>query len=82
MFLAHEIRDELVASRLLPPGYRLVPSAMFADDEPRRCAILGAFKVHASVFWGAQVELYLIAEDLWTGTLAWVICDYESARQQ
>ncbi|GAA1062343.1 hypothetical protein [Agromyces bracchium] len=77
-FLAYEIRDEAAASRLLPPGYRLVPSAMFADDEPRTCAILGAFNVHASVFWGARVELYLIAEDVRTGMLTWVICDYES----
>ncbi|MFC9919317.1 hypothetical protein [Agromyces binzhouensis] len=77
-FLAYEIRDEVAATRLLPPGYRLIPTAMFADDEPRACAILGAFNVHASVFWGARVELYLIAEDTRTGMLTWVICDYES----
>ncbi|WP_353814384.1 hypothetical protein [Agromyces sp. SYSU T00266] len=77
-FLAYEIRDEAAAERLLPPGYRLVPTAMFADDAPRLCAILGAFTLHASVFWGARVELYLIAEDTRTGMLTWVICDYES----
>ncbi|WP_400999218.1 hypothetical protein [Agromyces sp. GXQ0307] len=77
-FLAYEIRDEDAAHRLLPPGYRLVPTAMFADDEPRTCAILGAFNVHASVFWGVRVELYLIAEHVRTGMLTWVICDYES----
>lgn len=77
-FLAYEITDEAAASRLLPADYRLVETAMFADETPRYCAILGAFNVHASVFWGARVELYLIAENTRTGMLTWVICDYES----
>lgn len=77
-FLAYEITDEAAAGLLLPPHYRLVPTAMFADETPRLCAILGAFTVHTSVFWGARVELYLIAENTRTGMLTWVICDYES----
>jgi hypothetical protein len=77
-FLAYEIRDEAAASRMLPPDYRLVETAMFADEKPRFCAILGAFNIHTSVFWGARVELYLIAENTRTGMLTWVICDYES----
>jgi len=78
LFLAYEVRDEAAAARLLPPDYRLVPTAMFAEEEPRYCAILGAFNIHTSVFWGARVELYLIAENTRTGMLTWVICDYES----
>ncbi|GAA3629873.1 hypothetical protein GCM10022200_10750 [Microbacterium awajiense] len=78
LFLAYEITDTDAANRLLPPGYRLVPTAMFADEEPRFCAIVGAFSVHASVFWGTRVELYVIAENVRTGMLTWVICDYES----
>ncbi|MBM7503550.1 hypothetical protein ACFPER_08710 [Agromyces aurantiacus] len=77
-FLAYEIRDEAAASRLLPPGYRLLATSMFEGETQRTCAILGAFNVHASVFWGARVELYLIAENLRTGMLTWVICDVES----
>ncbi|GAA1518998.1 hypothetical protein BJ978_001873 [Agromyces terreus] len=77
-FLAYEILDEDAAARLLPPGYRLTPTAMFAGEEPRHCAIIGAFNVHAPVFWGVRVELYLIAEDIRTGMLTWIICDYES----
>ncbi|GAA1469147.1 hypothetical protein [Microbacterium thalassium] len=77
-FLAYEVVDPDAAARLLPPGYRLVPAAMFAGETPRLCAILGAFNVHASVFWGARVELYLIAENTRTGMMTWVICDYES----
>lgn len=78
LFLAYEIADPAAAQALLPPGYRLVPTSMFADGQPRHCAILGAFNVHASVFWGSRVELYLIAEHTATGMLTWVICDYES----
>ncbi|BDZ64747.1 hypothetical protein [Agromyces mangrovi Wang et al. 2018] len=77
-FLAYEITDTDAAERLLPEGYRLVPTAMFADEAPRHCAILGAFNVRASVFQGARVELYVIAESIRTGLLTWVICDYES----
>lgn len=78
LFLAYEIEDHAAAEALLPAGYRLVESSMFADGTPRHYAILGAFNVHASVFWGSRVELYLIAENVQTGMLTWVICDYES----
>ncbi|QKJ20495.1 hypothetical protein [Microbacterium hominis] len=77
-FLAYEITDQVAASRLLPAGYRLVPTSMFGDGEPRLCAILGAFAVRASFMSGVRVELYLIAENIRTGMLTWVICDYES----
>lgn len=77
-FLSYEVVDEAAATRLLPPGYRLIPTSMFADGEPRVCAILGVFDVRASVFAGIRVELYLIAESETTGMLTWVICDYES----
>ena len=77
-FLSYEITDSDAAARLLPPHYRLVPTAMFADETPRLCAIVGAFTVHTSVFWGTRVELYVIAEDTRSGMLTWVICDYES----
>ncbi len=78
LFLAHSIDDPAAASTLLPADYRLVPTSMFADGEPRYCGIIGAFNVHTSVFWGSRVELYLIAEDTRTGMLTWIICDYES----
>jgi hypothetical protein len=77
-FLAYEIRDEAEAKRQLPPGYELLPSAMFEGTEPRLCGVVGAFNVHTSVFWGSRVELSLIAENTRTGMLSWVICDYES----
>ena len=78
LFLAYEIRDAAAASRQLPPGYELVPTAMFEGTEPRLCGVIGAFNVHTSVFWGSRVEFSLIAENKATGMLSWVICDYES----
>ena len=77
-FLAYEITDTEAAKRLLPPHYELVPAAIFDGATPRPCAIVGAFNVHTSVFWGSRVELYVIAENTKTGMMSWVIVDYES----
>ena len=77
-FLAYEIEDTSGASAQLPPGYRLIPTAMFEGTAPRYAGVLAAFNVHTSVFWGTRVEFYLIAEHEATGMLSWIICDYES----
>ena len=77
-FLAYEIEDMAAARAQLPPGYELLPTAMFEGTTPRPSGILAAFNVHTSVFWGSRVELYLIAENRATGLLSWVIVDYES----
>lgn len=79
VFLAFEITDIEAASRLLPPGYSLFPSAMFEGMQERPCAIVSAFNVHTSVFWGSRVEFYLIAENCETGLLSWVIEEYETS---
>jgi hypothetical protein len=78
VFLAFEITDSKAAERLLPPDYSLFPSAMFNDTAKRKCAIVSAFNVHTSVFWGSRVEFYLIAENCKTGLLSWIIVEYES----
>ncbi len=78
VFLAFEIVDTEAAEKLLPPGYSLFPSAMFTDTPQRPCAIIGAFNVHTSVFWGSRVEFYLIGENCKTGLVSWVISEYES----
>jgi hypothetical protein len=78
VFLAFEIADTEAAERLLPPNYSLFPSAMFNDTPKRPCAIIGAFNVHTSVFWGSRVEFYLVAENSMTGLLSWIIGEYES----
>jgi hypothetical protein len=78
MFLAFEIADTEAAQRVLPPNYSLFPSAMFSDTPKRPCAIISAFNVHTSVFWGSRVEYYIIAENCETGLLSWIIAEYES----
>jgi hypothetical protein len=78
IFLAFEIADTEAAARRLPLNYSLIPSAMFSDTTKRPCAIVSAFNVHTSVFWGSRVEFYLIAENCKTGLLSWIITEYES----
>ena len=78
VFLAFEVTDTQAAEKLLPPNYSLYSAAMFADTPGRPCAIVGAFNVHTSVFWGSRVEFYLIAENCDTGLLSWIIVEYES----
>jgi len=78
IFLAFEILNTEAAERILPPNYKLFPSAMFSDTHKRPCAIISAFNVHTSVFWGSRVEFYLIAENRQTGLLSWIIAEYES----
>ncbi len=78
VFLAFEITNPKAAERLLPPNYGLFPAAMFDNTPKRPCAIIGAFNVHTSVFWGSRVEFYLIAENCKTGLLSWIISEYES----
>jgi hypothetical protein len=78
VFLAFEIADTETAERVLPPNYSLYPSAMFNDTPKRPCAIISAFNVHTSVFWGSRVEFYLIAENCETELLSWIIVEYES----
>jgi len=78
VFLAFEVTDIEAAERVLPPNYSLLPSAMFNDTTKRPCAIISAFNVHTSVFWGSRLEFYLIAENCKTGLLSWIISEYES----
>ena len=78
VFLAFQVIDDKAAERLLPPNYSLSPSAMFSDTAKRKCAIVSAFNVHTSVFWGSRVEYYLIAENCKTDLLSWIIIEYES----
>jgi hypothetical protein len=77
-FLSFEIINPAAMEKLLPPNYSLFPSAMFSDSPKRPCAIVSAFNVHTSVFWGSRVEFYVIAENCKTGLLSWIIGQYES----
>ncbi len=77
-FLCHEIKDIDAAQALLPSGFRVLPTRVFDDDEPRPYVIFCAFNAHTSAFWGSRVEMYVIAEQEETGLLTWVIVDYDT----
>ncbi|WKY43264.1 hypothetical protein Q5O14_11415 [Eubacteriaceae bacterium ES2] len=76
-FLAYEITEEMVKD-FLPDNYELVPISIFDHSERKRCAIVGCFNVHTSVFWGSRFELYIIAKNKVNNLVSWLICDYES----
>ncbi len=77
-FLFYKITNLDEAKDLLPEGFKLIKTRIFADDVPDYYAILGSFRVHTSAFWGSRIEFYLIAENEATGMLTWVILEYDS----
>lgn len=77
-FLCYEITDVEKAKSLLPDGFELVKTRIFADDEPKYYGIFGNFRAHTSAFWGVRCEFYIIAEDKKSGLLSWIIVDYDT----
>lgn len=77
-FLCYEIDDIQRAKDLLPEGFQLIKTSVFKEDEPKYYGIFGCFNAHTSGFWGMRVESYIIAEDIETGMLTWVILDYDT----
>ncbi len=77
-FLGYEVTDLDYAHKLLPDGFKMVKSKMYEADTPKYYGIFGIFNAHTSGFWGLRVEFYLIAEDLKTGLLSWIIIDYDT----
>lgn len=76
LFLCYEIEDIKKAESLLPDGFKLIKTKIFADDEPKYYCIFGCVRAHTSAFWGSRTEFYVIAEDQNTGLLSWIIIDY------
>lgn len=77
-FLCYEIIDLEWAKKLIPDNFKLVRSKIFDNDEPKYYGIFGCFNVHSSAFWGQRMEFYIIAEDINSGLLSWVIVDYDT----
>lgn len=77
-FLFYEIADMAKAQALLPDGFELLKTKIFADDQPKYYCIIGCFRAHTSAFWGIRTEFYIIAEDKSTGMLSWIIVDYDT----
>lgn len=77
-FLFYEIKDLAKASALLPENFELAKSRVFANDEEKFYGIASIFRLHTSTFWGARSEFYVMAKNVKTGLLSWVILDYVS----
>lgn len=77
-FLCYELKDLEKAAAFLPAGFQLEKSKIFGGDEPKYYGIFGCFNAHTSGFWGMRVEFYIIAKNVETGLLSWVIIDYDT----
>lgn len=77
-FLFYEIADVNKVNTLLPPGFEVTKSRVFAGDEERYYGIASIFRLHTGTFWGARSEFYVIAKNVETGLMSWVILDYVS----
>ena len=76
LFLCYEIIDIEKAKSLLPDGFDLIKTKIFANDEPKYYCIFGCVRAHTSAFWGSRTEFYIIAKDQKTDLLSWIIVDY------
>lgn len=77
-FLCYEVIDLAWAKDLLPDGFEMVKTKIFADDEAKYYCIFGCFNVHTSAFWGQRMEFNVIARNKRTNLLSWVIIDYDT----
>lgn len=77
-FLFYEIPEPAKIQKFLSDGFVPARSAIFEGDEEKYYGIVSMFRIHTSVFWGARVEYYLVAENSKTGLLSWVMMDYIS----
>ncbi len=77
-FLCYEITNLNQAKALLPDGFELIKTKIFNDDEPKYYCIFGNIRAHTSAFWGVRTEFYIIARDIATNLLSWIIVDYDT----
>lgn len=76
LFLCYEIADIEKAKSLIPDGFELIKTRIFASDEPKYYCIFGCIRAHTSAFWGSRTEFYVIAKNQKTNLLSWIIVDY------
>ncbi len=78
LFLFYELKDPALVMPLLPENFQPAKSRVFTGDTENYYGIASIFRLHASTFWGARSEFYVIAENTATNLLSWVILDYIS----
>ena len=62
----------------MPDGFELRKARAFEGDTEKYYGIVSIFRLHASTFWGARSEFYVVAKNTKTGLMSWVILDYLS----
>ena len=78
LFLCFKITNTSAAQEMLPDGYELADTSFFKNDAKIPMAIASVFTARTSGFIGMRIEFYIIARNKETGSLSWIICDYET----
>lgn len=78
LFLAYDVTDPEAAQAMLPEGFDLQKTSLFAGEEEKFTAIVSAFTARTSAFIGSRLEFYLIARDRETDLVSWIIIGYET----
>lgn len=77
-FLFYELIDLKWAQRLIPDGFELEKTKVFADGEAKYYIAFAAFNVKTSAFAGTRLEVNIIARSKSTGLISWIIVDYDT----
>lgn len=77
-FLFYEIKDADKVNGLLPEGFEITKSRVFTGDKEKYYGIVSIFRLHTGTFWGARSEFYVMAKNIKTDLMSWVILDYVS----
>jgi hypothetical protein len=77
-FLCFKITNTSAAQEMLPEGYELAETSFYKNDAKIPMAIASVFTARTSGFIGMRIEFYIIARNKETGSLSWIICDYET----
>ena len=78
LFLAYRIKDLNSVRSMLPEGYELSEVSIFKGEDKFPMVIFCAFSARTSAFIGTRLEMYIIARNIETGLLSWIISDYET----
>ncbi len=74
-FMFFQIIDKVAVQNQLHDNFKLVKTKVFAEDEEQYYMCICSFNVRTSAFFGSRIEAYVIAEEINTGMLSWVIVD-------
>jgi len=77
-FIAYKIKDMAAAQALLPHGYELAETSIFKTGEKKPLVIFSSFFARTSAFIGMRLECYIIARNVKTGLMSWIIAHYET----